>query len=384
MTKIYVWSLFTRLFHILLVIAVGVVFVVAEFESLLSYHAIVGYTIGLLFVFRIIWGFMDVRYSKFRDFNFNLKDLAEYMFNIFADKKDYVGHNPASSWAIIAMIILGLASVVSGVIVYGTQEGMGVLSFLNISLFKDMDLFEDIHELFANAFMAVIFIHISGVVIDKVLHKSRSVESMIDGYKGEYNRLSISSDKNMPRGMFNEKSVELTLLQKIFGVLWIGLSIVFMIYLLSNPSNVLVADANTAVDYKVEHKLFYDECISCHTLYPPPLLPKKSWVKMMDNLENHFGDDASLDAVDTNSIKEYLVNNAGETSTKESAFKILRSMDGNDTLAITKTLYWKKRHKDIQESVYKRKEIGNISNCKACHKNIEQGLLNDKDIKIPE
>ncbi|WP_415396958.1 cytochrome b/b6 domain-containing protein [Sulfurimonas sp. CS5] len=367
MTKVYVWSLFTRLFHILLVIAVGVVFIIAEIENLLSYHAIIGYTIGLLFLFRIIWGFMDVRYSKFKDFNFNIKDLTKYMFSIFGEKKEYTGHNPASSWAIIAMIILGLGSVVSGVIVYGTQEGMGVLSFLNTSLFKDMDLFEDLHELFANAFMAVIFVHIAGVALDKVLHKSDSVGSMIGGYKdGE------------------AKSLELTISQKMFGVLWIGLSIGFTLYLLSTPSNILIADNNRAIDYKVEHKLFYDECISCHTLYPPHLLPKKSWIAMMDNLQNHFGDDASLNEKDTNSIKEYLVKNSSEDSTKEASFKILKSMEGNATLAITETPYWKKRHKEIDKNLFKLKKVGNISNCKACHKNIEQGLLNDKDIKIPQ
>jgi succinate dehydrogenase hydrophobic anchor subunit len=113
---------------------------------------------------------------------------------------------------------------------------MGVFSFLNISLFKDMDLFEDIHEFFANAFMAVIFVHIAGVILDKVLHKSKAVESMIDGYKeGE------------------TESLKLTLLQKLFGIVWIVSSIFLFIYLLANPSNVLIADANTAVDYKKEH-----------------------------------------------------------------------------------------------------------------------------------
>ena len=121
MTNSYVWSLFTRLFHILLIVAVGVVFVIAEFENLLSYHAIFGYTVGLFLVFRVVWGFMDIRYSKFEDFNFNFKDLIDYMLNVFGDKKEYVGHNPASSWAIIAMIVLGLVSVVTGVIVYGIQ-----------------------------------------------------------------------------------------------------------------------------------------------------------------------------------------------------------------------------------------------------------------------
>jgi len=366
MTKIYVWSLPTRLFHILLVLSIGLLFILAEFENLLSFHAALGYMVALLIIYRIIWGFMDVRYSKFKDFNFNLYDLKEYMFNILGTQKEYISHNPASSWAIVVMLVLGLASVVSGVLVYGVQEGMGVLSFLNITLFKDMEIFEDIHELITNIFMLVIFAHISGVLLDTVLHKSNVIRSMKDGYKDG-----------------DSKSVELSLLQKLFGFLWIGSSVFLLLFLLLNPSNILVADSNKMVDYKQENRLFYDECISCHTLYPPHLLPKRSWVIMMDNLENHFDDDASLDKEDVDLIKEYLVKNSSENSTKESSFKILQSMKSNDTIAITKTPYWKKRHKEIDKSVFKRKKIGNISNCKACHKNIEQGLLNDKDIKIP-
>ncbi|MDO8453773.1 MAG: cytochrome b/b6 domain-containing protein [Sulfurimonas sp.] len=367
MTKIYVWSLFTRLFHLLLVLAVAVAFLLADFESLLTLHVAVGFTIGLLFVYRIIWGFMDVRYSQFKDFHFNLVALKEYMFGIFGTKKKYIGHNPASSYAIVAMIVLGLGSVFSGAVVYGTQEGMGIFSFLNFSFFKKMDFFKDVHEFFSNAFMAVIFVHIAGVILDKVLHKSKAAESMMDGYKDG-----------------DAESLKLTLFQKLFGVLWIASSLFLFIYILSNPSSVLVADANTVVDYKKEHPQFYKECKSCHTLYPPYLLSKQSWVKMMDNLENHFGDDASLDEKDKKSIRDYLVENAAENSTKESAFNILKSIKNTEAIAITKTPYWQKRHEDIDKNIFASKEISVKSNCKACHKNIEQGLLNDKDIKIPK
>ncbi|MFA5232924.1 MAG: cytochrome b/b6 domain-containing protein [Sulfurimonas sp.] len=369
MTKIYVWSILTRLFHIFLIGAVAAAYLIADFENLLSYHAALGYVVGLLFLYRIIWGYMDVKYSKFEDFNFNLRDLVEYILKIFGNKKEYVGHNPASSWAVVAMIVFGLLSVVSGVIVYGTQEGMGILSFLNISLFKDMDFFEDLHEFFVNAFMFVIFIHIAGVVIDKFFHKSRALDSIIDGYK------SADSDTH---------GLKLTILQKLFGLIWISSSLFFLLYLFASPSNILLLDANKQVDYKVEHAFFEKECISCHTLYPPYLLPRESWAKMMDNLQDHFGDDASLDEADKNSIKEYLMKNSAESSTKEAAYKISKSIKNRDTIAITKTPYWEKRHKNIDKSVFENKKIAAKSNCKACHKNIEQGLLNDKDIKIPE
>ncbi len=366
MTRVYTWSIFTRLFHILLVAAVGVVYLVSEEDSLLTYHVIFGYFIGLLLLYRVIWGFMDVRYSAFRDFNFTLKDLFIYMTHVFGNKKRYIGHNPASSWAIVAMIALGLLSVISGILVYGTQEGMGILAGLNHSLFKEMDVFEALHELLVNAFIIVSLIHIIGVLIDKFVHKSQAFESMIYGYKEG-----------------SDESLKLTSGQKLFGILWIGSSVILLFYLLNTPSNILIADANRAVSYKIEHPLFYEECKSCHTLYPPFLLPVKSWVKMMDQLEDHFGDDASLEAQDVRSLKSYLTQNSAENSTKESAYHILKSMKEADTLAITKTPYWEKRHADIDKRTFESKKVGKISNCKACHTGIEKGLLNDKDIKIP-
>jgi len=104
----------------------------------------------------------------------------------------------------------------------------------------------------------------------------------------------------------------------------------------------------------------------------------------MDNLENHFGDDASLDEKDKTSIRDYLVDNSAENSTKESAFHILKSIQNIETIAVTKTPYWEKRHDAIDKRIFASIDVAAKSNCKACHQNIEQGLLNDKDIKIPE
>jgi hypothetical protein len=50
-------------------------------------------------------------------------------------------------------------------------------------------------------------------------------------------------------------------------------------------------------------------------------------------------------------------------------------------LAITETPFWKNRHKEIDKAVFKRADIEKPSNCKACHDNIENGLLNNRDIK---
>lgn len=365
MKKILVWGLYTRASHILLMVMMLAVFLTPEVKRLLTLHVALGYTLALLFLFRILWGFMDVKYSKFKDFNFNLRDLKDYMLAIFGNKKEYIGHNPASSYAIIAMMILTFLAVATGALTYGVKEGMGLFSFMNHTMFRDMKLFKEVHEFFSNALMAVIFAHIAGVLLDKIIHKSRALESMVDGYK-----------------LGDEEGLKLTWLQKAFGVVAISVSIFAFVYMLVAPNSLLIADGNSKMDYAKENPAFYKECISCHTLYPPFLLPSKSWVSMMDGLENHFGDDASLDAKTTESIKEFLVKNSAESSTKESSLRILASLEKDKTyLAITETLFWKNRHKKIDKEVFKRADIGKPSNCKACHDNIENGLLNNRDIK---
>ncbi|AHJ13444.1 cytochrome b/b6 domain-containing protein [Sulfurospirillum multivorans] len=365
MKKILVWGLYTRASHALLMVMMLAVFLTPEVKRLLTLHVALGYTLALLFLFRILWGFMDVKYSQFKDFNFNLSDLKEYMFSTFGNKKEYIGHNPASSYAIIAMIVLTFLAVITGALTYGVKEGMGVFSFMNHTMFRDMKLFKEVHEFFSNVLMAVIFAHIAGVLLDKFFHKSRVLESMVDGYK-----------------MGNEEGIKLTLVQKAFGIAAISISIFAFVYMLVAPNSLLIADGNPKMDYAKENPAFYKECISCHTLFPPFLLPSKSWVSMMDTLENHFGDDASLDAATTESIKAFLVKNSAESSTKESSLRILASLEKEKTyLAITETPFWKNRHKKIDKAVYEQKEIGKPSNCKACHDTIENGLLNNRDIK---
>ena len=365
MKKLLVWGLYTRVSHALLMVMMLAVFLTPEVKRLLTLHVALGYTLALLFLFRILWGFMDVKFSQFKDFTFSLMALKEYMLAIFGNKKEYIGHNPASSYAIIAMIVLTFLAVITGALTYGVKEGMGLFSFMNHTMFRDMKFFKEVHEFFSNVLMAVIFAHIAGVLLDKLFHKSRALESMVDGYK-----------------LGDEEGVKLTLLQKIFGGIAIALSLLAFVYMLIAPNSLLIADGNPKMDYAKENPAFYKECISCHTLYPPFLLPSKSWVSMMDTLQNHFGDDASLDAVTTESIKAFLVNNSAETSTKDSSLRILASLDNDKMyLAITETPFWKNRHKEIDKAVFKRADIGKPSNCKACHDSIENGLLNNRDIK---
>ena len=49
------------------------------------------------------------------------------------------------------------------------------------------------------------------------------------------------------------------------------------------------------------------ECAACHIVYPPQFLPKQSWVNILNNLDKHFGTDASLDAKTVKNVSDWIM-----------------------------------------------------------------------------
>lgn len=101
----------------------------------------------------------------------------------------------------------------------------------------------------------------------------------------------------------------------------------------------------------------------------------------MSDLENHFGDDASIDIETNKEILAFLVKNSAETSTMEASWNFLNSINNKDIIAISKTDFWKERHKEIPKNLFKNNQIKSEANCKACHSDIEKGLIEDENIK---
>jgi hypothetical protein len=212
----------------------------------------------------------------------------------------------------------------------------------------------------------LIVAHVGGVLVDRVLHKKQeTLNSIVTGYK-------ITSEN---------ESIKLNIYQKMFSLLMFIFFIGFLALNLCNSKNIFVASKFTPIDYKVQNESFAKECSSCHTLYPPHLLPKKSWELLMSNLENHFGDDASISEDSNKEILAFLVNNSAETSTIKSSFKFLNSIKNQDIIAMTKTTYWERTHKEIPKEIFNNKEVKSKANCKACHSDIEKGLIEKENIK---
>lgn len=141
-----------------------------------------------------------------------------------------------------------------------------------------------------------------------------------------------------------------------------------------------------AVDVKpVTNETYKNECSACHFAYQPGLLPSKSWEKIMNNLENHFNTDATLDNADFKIIKDYLNENSAEKAMEyKRSRKIVNSIaNGDIPESISKTPYMIRKHNEIRPSLIKQDDVKGLFNCIACHTTADKGIYGERDINIP-
>ncbi len=136
----------------------------------------------------------------------------------------------------------------------------------------------------------------------------------------------------------------------------------------------------------VDNTLYKKECASCHFGYQPGLLPAQSWTYIMQNLEKHYGVDASIDEQDRVAITEYVLANSSEKDAamyRRSA-KLTSSMQpGVLYLSITEIPYHIKKHRKIDKHLIAQKEVGSLARCAACHTSADDGVYRKRYVKIP-
>lgn len=119
------------------------------------------------------------------------------------------------------------------------------------------------------------------------------------------------------------------------------------------------------------------ECGACHMAYQPRLLPRKSWEKLMDNLADHFGENATLDDKTRGQIRAYLTANAAETH--GAGGKWLRGVDtANPPLRVSELPRFRKEHGERKAAAMKQRlGVKTWADCVACHKAANQGHFED-------
>lgn len=114
--RVRVWDLPTRLFHWALVACVvGLVVTGKVGGAAITWHARLGYAVLALLLFRIVWGLVGGRWSRFASFLYGPSSVIAYIRGK-AHPDHLVGHNPLGAGSVFAMLAVLLAQVATGLV----------------------------------------------------------------------------------------------------------------------------------------------------------------------------------------------------------------------------------------------------------------------------
>jgi cytochrome b len=109
-----IWDLPIRLFHWLLVLLLGFMWLSGH-QRWLEYHMLSGYAILSLLLWRIAWGFIGSDTARFRFFLKSPVEAVRHLLHITKREPDTeIGHNAAGGWMVLVLLGLLLAQVFTG------------------------------------------------------------------------------------------------------------------------------------------------------------------------------------------------------------------------------------------------------------------------------
>lgn len=117
-TPVRVWDLPTRLFHWLLALSVVALVITGQVGgNALNWHMRIGLWVGALLLFRVVWGFVGGRWSRFASFVRTPGTVLRYLKGDHRHDDHFeVGHNPLGSFSVLALIGLLAVQVATGLV----------------------------------------------------------------------------------------------------------------------------------------------------------------------------------------------------------------------------------------------------------------------------
>lgn len=138
-------------------------------------------------------------------------------------------------------------------------------------------------------------------------------------------------------------------------------------------SAVVQADRGAAMPASVP-PAYLQECASCHTAYPPGMLPASSWRRIIDGLDRHYGTDAAVDAATLRQIDAWLQAHAATGG---------RAAQAPPEDRITRAAWFVREHRKIDAATWKLASVKSAANCTACHSGADRGRFDENELRLP-
>lgn len=192
--QVEVWDIFVRILHWTLVIAFTIAYLTGDDGG--RTHEWSGYVVLALVAARILWGFIGSRHARFADFVYGPPVILRYTIGLLTGHpRRYLGHNPLGGLMVVALLGLLLATSVTGILSLAPSPtaSAGPISPAQANgenrrekRVRNNDregVAKEIHEALAEATLALVGLHILGVVLGSWRHRENLIAAMFTGRK---------------------------------------------------------------------------------------------------------------------------------------------------------------------------------------------------------
>jgi cytochrome b len=178
--KVRVWDLPTRLFHWSLAVCfVGMVVSGQIGDAAMVWHFRLGYTVLSLLLFRLAWGIVGGRWSRFSAFVVGPMAIWRYLQGRSTALQS-VGHNPLGALSVLALLGFALLQVASGLFSDDEIATTGPLAKMASSVWVGRATYY--HSAIGKYILiALVLLHIAALIFYRAHHKKKLVLAMVLG-----------------------------------------------------------------------------------------------------------------------------------------------------------------------------------------------------------
>jgi cytochrome b len=180
--RVRVWDLPTRVFHWALVSSlVGLAVTGYAGGAWMDWHARLGSLVLALLLFRVVWGVVGGRWSRFRSFLPTPGGMLRYLRGKATPEQE-AGHSPLGALSVLAMLLILLAQVATGLI---SDDGGGFTGPLNAWVSTSIgETATLLHKAYGQwLLLGLVLLHLAAIAFYRIARKRKLVQAMIDGDK---------------------------------------------------------------------------------------------------------------------------------------------------------------------------------------------------------
>lgn len=356
-----VWDIWVRLFHWGLVATVALAALTGFLGDArwLGVHLASGGAAAALVLARIVWGVFGPAHARFADFVPRPRAL---LIHLRGGDRRHRGHNPLGALMVLAVIGGICALAVTGVATLGGWFRLGPLA-ADLGTQAGQTA-RDWHEAVAIGLLILVALHLGGVLYESRRSAENLTRAMISGRR---EARPGDADPIAARPQVREAVA-------VFLALAAGLALATVTFWARPVPN----SPTPRID-----PLVAEECGACHMVHHPSVLPAASWRHLMATLDDHFGENAWIDAGDAAEIEAWLTEHAAETVDTAPA-RLFGQPDPATPAALPRHPNWQRLHAGLPEALFARAPIYTAANCASCHGDAETGRFSPFSITIPK